>query len=60
VRDLKRIKTDTLLDNRYNKLRSIGAGPADELRRKTRPAADRIAAALQAIPTKSTHVPAKV
>jgi len=60
VRDLKRIKTDTLLDNRYNKLRSIGAGPADELRRKTRPAADRIAAALQAIPTKSIQVPAKV
>ena len=60
VRDLKRIKTDTLLDSRYKKLRSIGAGPADELRRKTRPAADRIAAALQAIPTISKQIPAKV
>ena len=60
VRDLKRTKIDNLLDNRYEKLRSIGTGPADELHRKTRLATDRIAAALQAIPTKSTYVPAKV
>ena len=60
LRDLKRTKIDNLLANRYKKLRSIGAGPAEKLRRKTQPAADRIAAALQAIPAKSKPIPAKV
>ncbi|MBL7152479.1 MAG: acetyl-CoA carboxylase carboxyltransferase subunit alpha [Phycisphaerae bacterium] len=60
LRDLKRTKIDNLLDNRYKKLRSIGVGPAEKLRRKTAAATDRIAAAIQAIPTKPKRVPAKV
>ncbi|HLB73990.1 MAG TPA: acetyl-CoA carboxylase carboxyltransferase subunit alpha [Sedimentisphaerales bacterium] len=58
LRDLKRTKIDNLLANRYKRLRSIGATPAEKLRRRTQPAADRIAAALKAIPTKSKQVPA--
>jgi len=60
LRDLKRTKIENLLDNRYKKLRSIGTTPSEKLRRKTQPASDRIAAALQAIPSKSKRVPAKV
>jgi len=60
LRELKRMKIDNLLDNRYNKLRSIGAGLTEKLRRKTQPAKDRIKAALEAIPTKPKRVPAKV
>ncbi len=59
LRDLKRTKIDNLLANRYKRLRAIGATPAEKLRRRTQPAADRIAAALRAIPTKSKQVPAK-
>ncbi len=60
LRDLKRTKIDNLLDNRYKKLRAIGAGPTEKLRRKTQAATDRIAAALKAIPAKPKRVPAKV
>ena len=60
LRELKRMKIDNLLDNRYSKLRSIGAGPTEKLRRKTQPAKDRIKAALEAIPNKPKRVPAKV
>jgi len=60
LRDLKRTKIDNLLANRYKKLRSIGTAPSEKLRRKTQPATDRIAAALQAIPAKSKPIPAKV
>jgi len=60
LRDLKRTKIDNILANRYKKLRSIGAGPSEKLRRKTQPATDRIAAALRAIPAKSKPIPAKV
>lgn len=60
LRDLKRTKTDNLLANRYKKLQSIGTTHSEKLRRKTQPAADRIAAALQAIPAKSKQIPAKV
>jgi len=48
LRDLKRTKTENLLDNRYKRLRAIGVSPAEKLRRKAQPAADRIAAAVQA------------
>jgi len=60
LRDLKRTKIENLLDNRYNKLRAIGAGPTEKLRRKTQAGKDRVKAALQAIPTKPKRVPAKV
>jgi len=60
LRDLKRTKIDNLLDNRYNKLRSIGSGPTEKLRRKTQASRDRIAAAMEGISTKSKRVPVKV
>jgi len=60
LRDLKRIKIDNLLENRYEKLRSIGTTPADKLRRKTQAGRDRIKAALRAIPQKPKLMPAKV
>ena len=60
LRDLKRTKTDNLIAARYKKLRSIGQTHPEKLRQKTQPAADRIAAAIQAIPAKSKKVPAKV
>jgi acetyl-CoA carboxylase carboxyl transferase subunit alpha len=60
LRDLKRTKIENLLDNRYNKLRSIGSGPSEKLRQKTLASRDRIAAALQSISTKSKHVPVKI
>jgi len=60
LRDLKRTKIDNLLDNRYRKLRSIGVSSTEKLRRKTQPAAERITAALKAVPTKPKRVPAKV
>jgi acetyl-CoA carboxylase carboxyl transferase subunit alpha len=60
LRDLKRTKIENLLENRYKKLRSMGAGPTEKLRRKTQPAKDRIKAALKAIPAKPGQVTAKV
>ena len=57
---LKRTKIDNLLENRYQKLRSIGSTEADKLRRKTQAGRDRIKAALEAIPKKSKQpLPAK-
>lgn len=59
LRNLKRTRTDNLIANRYKKICSIGAAPAEELRCKTfQPAADRIAAAIQAIPDKPKPIPA--
>jgi acetyl-CoA carboxylase carboxyl transferase subunit alpha len=60
LRDLKRTKIDNLLDNRYSKLRAIGASPTEKLRRKTQAGKDRVKAAMQAIPTKPKREPAKV
>jgi acetyl-CoA carboxylase carboxyl transferase subunit alpha len=60
LRDLKRMKVDNLLDSRYIKLRSVGAGPTEKLRRKTQAARERIKAAVEAIPTKPKRVPTKV
>jgi len=60
LRDLKRTKISNLLDNRYSKLRAIGVSPTEKLRRKTQAGRDRVRAAVQAIPTKSKQVPAKV
>ena len=60
LRNLKRTKTDNLIANRYKKICSVGVTLTEELRRKTQPAADRIAAAIQAIPDKPKPVPANV
>ena len=60
LRDLKRTKIDNLLDNRYSKLRAIGASPTEKLRRKTQAGKERIKAALKTIPTKPKRVSAKV
>ena len=59
IRELKRLKTDKLLENRYHKLCSVGS-PTVPLSEKTRPARDRIKAALQAIPKRTKPLPAKV
>ncbi len=60
LRELKRTKIENLLENRYKKLRSIGAGPTEKLRRKTQPAKDRIKAALKALPAKPGQITTKV
>jgi acetyl-CoA carboxylase carboxyl transferase subunit alpha len=60
LRDLKRTKIDNLLENRYSKLRAIGASPTEKLRRKTQAGKERIKTALQAIPTKPKRITAKV
>ena len=61
LRDLKRMKIDNLLENRYRKLRSIGSTDADVLCRKTKACRARIKAAVKAIPPKQGKpIPAKV
>ncbi len=50
LRELKTLKIDTLLEKRYDKLRSIGTDAAVILSRKTQAAAERIKAAIEAIP----------
>ncbi len=60
LRDLKRIRIDNLLENRYARLRCIGISSTEELRRKTKPGRERIRAALEALSAKSKRVPAKV
>ena len=59
LRDLKRTKTENLLQNRYNKLRSIGASQGESLRRKTQASKDRIKTALETISKKPKRAPAK-
>lgn len=60
LRDLKRAKIETLLENRYNKLRAIGSSPAEQLRRKTQAGRERIKAAMEAIPKKPKRVTAGI
>jgi len=60
LRDLKRTKTENLLDNRYSKLRSIGVSQSENLRRKTQAGRDRIKTAIEAISKKPKRAPAKV
>jgi acetyl-CoA carboxylase carboxyl transferase subunit alpha len=60
LRDLKRTKIDNLLESRYKKLRSIGIGPVEKLRRKTLAGRERIKAAVEKVRTKPKVVPAKV
>jgi acetyl-CoA carboxylase carboxyl transferase subunit alpha len=47
LRELQRTSIETLLEKRYEKLRLIGTTGAEQLRRKTEPARERIRAALQ-------------
>ena len=60
LRDLKRTKTENLLDNRYSKLRSIGVSQSENLRRKTQAGRNRIKTAIEAISKKPKRAPAKV
>jgi acetyl-CoA carboxylase carboxyl transferase subunit alpha len=60
LRELKRIKIDNLLENRYNRLRAIGSSPTEKLRRKTQAGRERIKAAMKAIQTKPKKVTAKI
>jgi acetyl-CoA carboxylase carboxyl transferase subunit alpha len=60
LRDLKRTKTENLLDNRYKRLRSIGVTLTEKLRRRTQAGRERIKAAVEAIQAKPKKVPAKV
>jgi acetyl-CoA carboxylase carboxyl transferase subunit alpha len=60
LRDLKRTKTENLLDNRYSKLRSIGVSQSENLRRKTQAGRDRIKTTIEAISKKPKRAPAKV
>ena len=60
LRELKRTKVENLLENRYERLRSIGVSQTENLRRKTQAGQDRIKAALEAVPSKSKRVPAKL
>jgi acetyl-CoA carboxylase carboxyl transferase subunit alpha len=59
LRELRRTKTDNLLENRYNKLRAIGSSPTEKLRLKTKAGKERIKAALKVMPTKPKKVTAK-
>jgi acetyl-CoA carboxylase carboxyl transferase subunit alpha len=55
--ELKRLKTEELLEKRYKKLRSIGVTTAEVIHRKTEDARRRIKAAIEAIPTAQKPVP---
>ncbi len=60
LRDLKRVKVENLLENRYKKLRSIGKISSAILSQKTQTTAERIKAAIKAIPVKPKTTAAKV
>jgi acetyl-CoA carboxylase carboxyl transferase subunit alpha len=60
LRELKRLKIDNLLENRYSKLRTIGSGPTEKLRRKTQAGRERVKAAMKAIQTKPKKVTAEI
>ena len=57
--ELKRIKLDNLLENRYKKLRSIGNN-SNNLRKKTRPSRIQIKSTIKTAPSKSKPIHAKV
>jgi acetyl-CoA carboxylase carboxyl transferase subunit alpha len=60
LHELKRMKLDSLIEARYNKLRAIGAASAEKAGRKILAGADQAKVAVQEIKSKSRHVPAKV
>jgi acetyl-CoA carboxylase carboxyl transferase subunit alpha len=55
LRELCRFKIDTLLEKRYEKLRSVGSDTASIITRRTRAAQRRIREAVAAIPPKPVH-----
>ncbi|MHC4396583.1 MAG: acetyl-CoA carboxylase carboxyltransferase subunit alpha [Planctomycetota bacterium] len=57
---LKRTNIDTLIANRYERLRSLGTASTTSLRLRTQAVADRVKAAIKAIPEKPKPVPAKI
>ena len=60
LRELKRTKTDKLLEDRYLRLRAIGSVSSEQLRLRTQAGRERIKIALQSLKTKEKRVPAKV
>ncbi len=56
---LKKTKVDDLLENRYEKLRSIGTGTAEQLGKKTKLSRERIKETIEKIPLPPKPVPAK-
>jgi len=58
LRELRRVKIETLLDRRYQRLRSMGSSTASSLRQKTKITSQKIKAAVDAIGRKPQ--PAKV
>ncbi len=52
LQQLKRVKTEKLLEDRYKKLRSIGTDSTNILRQKTQAGRDKIKSLIDAIPTK--------
>lgn len=49
LRELRRVKMETLLDKRYQRLRSMGSSTASSLRQRTKIASQKIKAAVDAI-----------
>jgi acetyl-CoA carboxylase carboxyl transferase subunit alpha len=60
LQELRRVKIDTLLENRYAKLRSVGISTTERLRRRTRAGKERVKQALEALAAKRKRTPAKV
>jgi acetyl-CoA carboxylase carboxyl transferase subunit alpha len=60
LRDLRRSRIENLLEKRYEKLRLIGTTVTEKLRRKTKPARERMKAAIEGIGKKRKPRPAKV
>jgi acetyl-CoA carboxylase carboxyl transferase subunit alpha len=60
LRELKRVQTGALLENRYQKLRSIGCNYASRIRRRTAADRARIRDAMNALSRDSRRLPAKV
>jgi acetyl-CoA carboxylase carboxyl transferase subunit alpha len=55
LRELRRFKIDTLLEKRYERLRSMGSDTASIITRKTKAAQRRIKEAVASIPEKTVH-----
>ena len=60
LRQLRRVQTDALLENRYQKLRSIGCNYANGIRKRAAAGRAKIRETADALSKKSSRVPAKV
>ncbi len=60
LRELKRVKIEDLLEERYRKIRAIGSVSAETLQSKTQAGTEKIKIALREIKTKSKKVHAKI